>query len=116
VVHILVSYFISGAIKLKSASWRNGSDLQVFLKASVIIVPKFLRTGIGKAPKLISIAVAIFEVVLPFLFLNRISFGFALGAGIFFHLANFFLFGLNRFFWAWLAAYPSLLWLHRIIS
>jgi hypothetical protein len=34
-----------------------------------------------------------------------------------FHLANACLFGLNRFFWVWLAAYPSLIWLqHRIFG
>ena len=28
-----------------------------------------------------------------------------------FHLANACLFGLNRFFWTWLAVYPAILWL-----
>ena len=28
-----------------------------------------------------------------------------------FHLSNAMLFGLNRFFWIWLCAYPSLIWL-----
>ena len=35
--------------------------------------------------------------------------GFSLGA--LFHFVNACRFGLNRFFWFWLAAYPSLLWL-----
>jgi len=32
----------------------------------------------------------------------------ALAIGAAFHLANAFAFGLNRFLWAWLAAYPAL--------
>ena len=31
-------------------------------------------------------------------------------AGLF-HLANACLFGLNRFFWTWLAVYPAIVWL-----
>jgi hypothetical protein len=34
-----------------------------------------------------------------------------------FHLANACLFGLNRFLWIWLAAYPPLLWFQeRVIQ
>jgi len=34
-----------------------------------------------------------------------------------FHLGNACIFGLNRFFWVWLAAYPSILWLQgRILD
>jgi hypothetical protein len=33
-----------------------------------------------------------------------------------FHFVNACLFGLNRFFWIWLAAYPSLLWLQQRVG
>jgi hypothetical protein len=33
-----------------------------------------------------------------------------------FHLANACLFGLNRFLWVWLAAYPSLIWLQARVD
>jgi hypothetical protein len=35
----------------------------------------------------------------------------ALGIAVLFHLANACLFGLNRFVWVWIAAYPAILWL-----
>ena len=38
-----------------------------------------------------------------------------LGLAALFHLANAVLFGLNRFFWIWMTAYPSILWFqHRV--
>ena len=33
-----------------------------------------------------------------------------------FHLGNALLFGLNRFFWIWLAAYPALLWFQQRVA
>ena len=37
----------------------------------------------------------------------------ALAVAALFHFANACLFGLNRFFWIWIAAYPSILWLNE---
>ena len=37
----------------------------------------------------------------------------ALGLAAAFHVANALLFGLNRFVWFWLSAYPSIIWLQN---
>ena len=59
----------------------------------------------------------IFELIFPLSFLNSAALILALFIAALFHLANACVFGLNRFFWTWLAAYPSILWLqHRLIG
>ena len=60
---------------------------------------------------LASWAVMLFEVLFPLSILNVTTLFAALGVAIMFHIANACLFGLNRFVWFWIAAYPSILWL-----
>ena len=56
-------------------------------------------------------AVIGFEVLFPLALLNQTLLIAALTCAAAFHIANACLFGLNRFVWFWLAAYPSILWL-----
>lgn len=56
-------------------------------------------------------AVILFELVFPLALLNQALLITALCVAGMFHLANARLFGLNRFLWFWVAAYPSILWL-----
>ena len=55
-------------------------------------------------------AVMVFELVFPLALFSQPALFIALGLAMLFHLANAYFFGLNRFVFAWLAAYPSLLW------
>ena len=55
----------------------------------------------------------LFELLFPLSLLTASSLYVALVIAASFHLANACLFGLNRFFWIWIAAYPSLLWLQQ---
>jgi|GEM_PF-228370 len=51
----------------------------------------------------------------PFALLSQTALIAMLSLAALFHLANGCLFGLNRFVWTWIAAYPSILWLqHRL--
>ena len=47
---------------------------------------------------------------------RKLSLVIGLSFATLFHFANACLFGLNRFFWIWLAAYPSLLWLQQRVG
>lgn len=105
---VLASYFISGLVKLKSKSWRQGEDLPVFIRAAVVKGPEFLPKILTKNPQQTSIFAAVFELILPIGMLFPKTILPALFCGLVFHRMNFFLFGLNRLFWSWLAAYPSL--------
>jgi hypothetical protein len=113
----LLSYVISGWVKLVNPEWRSGRALRDVFEFSAYPVSDGLRQW-SASPRLLlcmSWAVMGFELLLPLLLLSRTTLYVALVIAACFHLANACLFGLNRFFWTWLAAYPSLLWFQQRI-
>ena len=113
-VQVVLSYFISGQVKITNPDWRSGQALRDVFAFSAYPVAKALRQ-LADRPRLLwlaSWAVILLEVLFPLSFLNASALAVALALAALFHLANACLFGLNRFVWVWIAAYPSLLWLH----
>lgn len=113
-LQLILSYFISGWVKIVNPEWRNGRALMDVFEFSAYPVSESIRK-IAHYPKLVLIGswvVIGFEIVFPLAFLTQMTLIIGLGVAATFHLANAFLFGLNRFFWVWIAAYPSILWLH----
>lgn len=111
-VQLVLSYFVSGYVKLVNPEWRSGQALVDVYRFSVYPVSENLRAYAGR-PKLLqamSWAVIGFEVIFPLALLHPIALWLGLLVAATFHLANAMLFGLNRFFWIWLCAYPSLIW------
>lgn len=117
-LQLVLSYFISGWVKIINRDWRSGRALSDVFQFSAYPVSEQLRLW-GKFPRLLlfmSWAVMMFELLFPFSLLSSVSLGLALIIAATFHFANACLFGLNRFFWVWIAAYPSILWFqYRII-
>lgn len=112
-LQLTLSYFISGWVKLVNAEWRNGRALSDVFAFSAYPVAENLR-ALAAYPRLMfaaSWAVIAFEVAFPLALFTAPSLIAALCVAALFHLANACLFGLNRFVWIWLAAYPSLIWL-----
>ena len=112
-VQVILSYVISGQVKLANPHWRSGQALQDVFSFSAYPVSEGLR---GFAPRSgllwsASWAVMLFEVFFPLSLLSQPTLVGALVIAALFHLANACVFGLNRFLWVWLAAYPSILWL-----
>ena len=109
-LQVLLSYFFSGLMKLKNPKWRNGQALTAILNSNYYSVPTgFCAQKINvSSMKLLSQLILVFELIFPLLFLNSTTSLLAFAAAILFHLINIYLFGLNRFFYAWLAAYPAL--------
>ena len=111
-IQLILSYFISGWVKVVNRDWRTGRALQDVFLFSAYPVTDVLR-DLAKRPRLLwalSWSVMLLELAFPFaLFWPWTLIGFLILAGLF-HLSNACFFGLNRFFWTWLAAYPSLLW------
>ena len=106
------SYFQSGYIKIINSDWRNGLALKDVFAITAYPVSGAVRSW-GKSPRLLMLmswSVIIFELAFPFSLLNKTLLLLALFFALIFHLANAWLFGLNRFFWAWPAAYPIILW------
>lgn len=114
---LTLSYFVSGWVKLLNSEWRTGRALRDVFQFSAYPVSENLR-AFSNRPRLcwtMSWAVILFELLLPLSLLDQRLLSIALIVAAAFHLANACLFGLNRFFWIWLAAYPSLLWFQEFV-
>ncbi|NDG84739.1 MAG: hypothetical protein EBX52_06830 [Proteobacteria bacterium] len=105
----ILSYFVNGLRKGILRDWWSGAALEAFIRSSeVSIVPVqmvVVRARWFHRPA--SIAVILFQVLFPLFMFSKTAILFALGVGILFHFGNFVLFGLNRFFWIWVATYPA---------
>lgn len=116
-LQLTLSYFISGWVKIINPDWRNGRALKDVMRFSAYPACEDFR-ALAARPKLLktaSLLVIWFELLFPLALASQPSLWAALGAAFMFHLANMYFFGLNRFVWAWLSAYPSLLWVQQIL-
>jgi HTTM domain len=114
-LQLILSYFISGWVKIKNPEWRSGQALQDVFQFSAYPVSESLRAW-SKSPRMLlamSWAVIIFELLFPLSLISNISLTLALIIAASFHFSNACLFGLNRFFWIWITAYPSILWFQQ---
>lgn len=110
---LMLSYFISGGVKIVNPDWRSGRALRDVFQFSAYPVAQDLR-AFAERPRLLlamSWAVMGFELLFPLTLLWKPALIAGLVVAATFHLANACLFGLNRFFWTWLATYPAILWL-----
>lgn len=118
-LQLVLSYFMSGWVKIVNPDWRSGRALCDVFQFSVYPVSESLRLW-SQSPRLLFVmswGVMLFELLFPISLLSLTSLGIALVIAASFHFANACLFGLNRFFWIWVSAYPSLLWFqHRIFT
>lgn len=116
-VQILLSYAISGWVKVVNPEWRDGRALRDVFAFSAYPASESLR-GWAAYPTLLWLmgwAVMGFELLMPLALFNPLALKVALTIAATFHLANAVLFGLNRFFWIWLASYPAVWWLQSRI-
>jgi hypothetical protein len=117
-IQSLSSYFFAGVVKIKKRNWRNGNALLQYLRHSSYAVPRLAKDprisrGVACALALLVIS---FELSFPAVIFYSASLPYFLLFGVFFHLANFYLFGLNRFFWAWLSTYPAIVFFIQIFN
>ncbi len=111
-LQLVLSYFVSGWVKIVNREWRQGTALRDVFLFSTYPVSERTRGWVNH-PQLLwvmSWAVMLFEIFFPLCLVSHVSLYIGLAIAALFHLANALLFGLNRFFWAWLAAYPSIIW------
>ncbi len=107
----IASYLIAGVVKFRSSHWRDGRALRRFIEGAAVgpppeVLARLLR---GRLSRAASFGVISFELSAPF---TLISPHFALvfvSAGLMFHGLNAYLLGLHRFFLAWLATYPAIM-------
>lgn len=112
-VQLVLSYLIAGWVKIRNPDWRSGRALRDVFQFSAYPVAEDLRRWADRPRVLraMSWAVILFELAFPLTLLSRETLIAGLVVAAVFHLANACLFGLNRFFWTWLAVYPAILWL-----
>jgi hypothetical protein len=111
------SYLAAGVAKAVSSQWRSGECVLPILRTTAYGQRKVasILAGSEHFPRLAGWATIIFELSFP-----TVLFGFrpaVLGlliAGVMFHAANAVLMGLNCFFWAFLAAYPAILFVTHV--
>ena len=109
-IHTLYSYFKAGFAKIIQADWRSGRALPAFLDRSLLPDAKKIARGLQGQSAVCFIlcwSVLIFElaaIALP-LFPGFVGAYFTLI--LLFHFGIYLSFGLNRFFWAWLCAWPA---------
>ena len=110
-IQSISSYFVSGAVKLLRPEWRNGSAMTIFLNAAIhgpLSPAHWLRHS--WLSSLGSWAFILWECIAPLALLDvRLAMVFCSIAALF-HFLVFWFFGLNRFFWAWIATFPAILW------
>ena len=111
-VQLVLSYFISGWVKLANPDWRSGAALRDVFAFSAYPVSRNMR-AIAERPVLTLAAswtVIVFELAFPLALAHPVLLAGVLIVAAGFHLANAIVLGLNRFFWIWLSAYPALIW------
>jgi hypothetical protein len=109
---LVLSYFLAGISKLRSSSWRRGLALPRLLRAHAYAVPVPMQDALTGSTRalLTSWLVMLFECLFPVApWLGPAGCALVLTFGVAFHAFNAVALGLNRFLWAWLAAYPALL-------
>ena len=107
----LTSYFMSGWVKLLHPSWRSGRALPQFLDTGIYgpLSPRSAYRWPWLA-RAVSWTFTVWEGLFPLALLDaRLALLFCAVASVF-HYLVFRFFGLNRFFWAWLATYPAIVW------
>lgn len=112
-LQLVLSYLISGWVKVVNPDWRSGRALADVFRFSAYPVAEDLRR-LAERPRVLRAAswgVMGFELAMPLTLIAQPTLIAGLAVAAAFHLANACLFGLNRFFWTWLAAYPAILWL-----
>jgi hypothetical protein len=110
-IQAITSYFMSGSVKVLRAEWRNGSAMTIFLNGAIYgpLSPNHPLRNKWLA-LLGSWSFIGWEMLFPFCLLDaRLAVLFCAVAAVF-HFLVFWFFGLNRFFWAWIASFPAIIW------
>ena len=111
-VQLVLSYVVSGWVKVCNRDWRSGQALADVFAFSAYPVAENFRALAGR-PRLLwwaTWAVIGLELAFPLALLHPAVLALALLAAAGFHLSNALFLGLNRFFWIWISAYPALIW------
>jgi hypothetical protein len=108
---LVLSYVLAGVAKLREPRWRDGSALAALVALPSYGVPPALigfltRPAIARTA---GYALLAFELGFPIALVDPTACRVLLVLAALFHLGNAIVFGLDRFLWAWLAAFPAVI-------
>jgi len=114
-----LSYFSSGVSKVFSRSWMSGDAafkiFNTYTYGTAPVASFFRQASIVSAPMCWGIVA--YECLFPVSLLAPITLaGTIMILGVFFHGFNAFVMGLNKFFWAFIATYPAILYCNHEIA
>lgn len=110
-IQLVLSYAIAGLAKLGDPAWRRGTALATLVQLPHYAVPRALAPLLsGRLGRVTAFAMLAFECTFPLALVDPAACTAYLAVGAAFHLGNAITFGLNRFLWTWLAAYPALMY------
>ncbi|UOF00644.1 HTTM domain-containing protein [Bdellovibrio reynosensis] len=118
-IHLIFSYFKAGYKKILEIEWRTGKALSIFLNQSIFPDVKMFSAWLKSAPLValgISWLILLFELSSPLVLVNPSWVYIYAGAAIVFHFINYLTFGLNRFFWMWLSAWPAVFYSVNLLA
>lgn len=110
-VHVTASYFLAGLSKIKNPEWRLGLALPVFFKTPRYDSPPEPLRALLKnqeMSKRVSWAIMLFECSFPLAWTGPKVCAVYIILALIFHIVNYYVFGLNRFLFAWMSGYPAL--------
>ncbi len=116
-LQVMSSYFLAGLVKIKQKKWREGTALYGFISSPSYQAPLSLIRMLSKQSTAfyISWGLMLFELSFPLVLMGPTFTWIYLTCGFLFHFINFFLFGLNRFFFIWVASYPAIYYCSQYI-
>jgi hypothetical protein len=111
----VLSYVVAGLAKAAQRRWWSGRALSEVIQNDFYAVPPAVKKLSHRLPlmRFASWAILLWELGFVGVFISRHFVGPFVVAGLVFHLAVFWAFGLNRFFWTWAITYPALFALHH---
>lgn len=106
---VLASYLSAGWAKARVPLWWTGEALSAYLQKPAYRQSEWICTRLAKGScAALGLMVVAFELSAPLTLLVPGYLPYWAMLGLFFHLANTLLFGLHRFLWVWVGAYPLL--------
>lgn len=112
----ILSYFVAGVVKLVEPTWRSGEAIGRLAALPRYGVPPRVTAAMTRVARPLAWGVMTFELLSPLALVGPRAAVLILAAAAVFHAVNAAALGLNRFFWAWIAAYPAVLWACTLVG
>lgn len=107
---VVLSYFVAGVVKVVVPMWRSGDALHRLTVLPRYAVSPQAARWLVRGARPLAWGVMLLELLCPLVFVGPQAALVVLAGTALFHVVNAAALGLNRFLWAWIAAYPAVLW------